>query len=744
MAEQENKPQKTNDIQDYEMGSGSEKEVAAPAKTEGIAQVNPSDSAPTRSQKPEEIKGVPAKSEPTKKTPANPEARRKALLGCLGAFGVVMIIFLIISFIFIAQSGGENPNPIATLLQINEAAFTNGLITFVHIIFILISLIAFVMTMVGLFRASMAKKGDMETRKSGLRQSLISGLMLMLILIVWGFAYIYLDSKRVKGAEDLLEPIITDPVETVDLSAPIEIKFDATNVPLDPTKYQRVSDEWDFDDGSGSTGQIVSHIYEKKGTYTVRLKVTAKDKSTGKLETRGEYTTIVSITNQALSAIFSADPQSGAAPLTVKFDASESIDPDGYLDIYEWDLDDDGLFDDAEGAELEHEFEKIGKYKVSLRVTSTTGEYDVSEKEINVQEREEIEATITVIDEPEEFSAGVSYVFSADDVISPNGTVEEYSWDFGDGGEAVETKTASHVFENEGTYEVTLTLKDEEDNTGEITRLITIGSEKGSPQAVISTQPALGDGLILEGRLPFSVVFDANGTTDSDNNIVDYAWNFGDGSASAFGKSVSHSFDKEGTFTVTLSVTDADDNTGTDTQIVKVSPQGIIATLEANKIDGNVPLTVEFDASGSTHKNGQITSYKWDFGDGTKPKLGASTINHKYTEIGSYTASVEVIGADNSSDTATLTITVREIPLSACFVSVFERGPAPLETSFDPGCTTGTAASYFWNFGDGGTSTQVKPTHVFEQAGEYTVLLEVSDADKTISKANLIITVTSE
>jgi len=87
-------------------------------------------------------------------------------------------------------------------------------------------------------------------------------------------------------------------------------------------------------------------------------------------------------------------------------------------------------------------------------------------------------------------------------------------------------------------------------------------------------------------------------------------------------------------------------------------------------------------------------------------------------------------------------ITVRETSLAACFLSVFEQGKAPLQTSFDPSCSAGTITSYFWDFGDGNSSTEVKPMHVFQDPGSYDVTLELSDSDNNTSKAKLTITVT--
>ncbi|MBI2634744.1 PKD domain-containing protein, partial [Candidatus Peregrinibacteria bacterium] len=524
---------------------------------------------------------------------------------------------------------------------------------------------------------------------------------------------------------------------------PVEVIFDATNVQVDRRQYERVSDKWDFGDGETSTGQKTSHIYTEKGDYIVNLTVKVKDKKSGEITTFGEYTTTVSVTNEALTAIITATPQSGEAPLKVVLDGSASVNPDGNIASYEWDLDGDKVFDDAEGDIIENTFDKVGRYKVSLRVTGTTlDESDVAEKEINVKEVVELVPVIGIVDEPATFEVGVNYIFKAEESTSPNGKIEKYEWNFGDESPLIKTKTASHTFNREGAFEVELTITDETGEEAVETKLINIGAQKGSPKAQISTQPDLGGGLVLEGKVPFSVVFSGTQSSDSDNNIIDYEWDFGDGSTTAFGETVTHTYNDVGAYTVSLVVTDADNNSGRITMAVKVDQQGIVAVVTADTIDGNVPLTVTFDASGSAYKDGRITSYKWDFGDGAPEKLGDARISHKYTAIGNYTVTVTVIGSDTSTNTASLNVSVREIPLSACFTTAQNKGPAPFETTFDPGCSTGAATSYFWDFGDGGTSTTVKPSHTFTRAGIYNVILELTDAENTVDKISHEITVT--
>jgi len=707
------------------------------------AKVNPTGPAPTN-------QAPVAKASASASAPKDPiaaaAAKKKAIFGCVGGFGALMLISLILSFVFLAQTG-NGTSPIARLLGINEGVFINGLITFVHIIFILISLVAFIFTMVGLFKASMVRADDKDGRRAALRTSLISGIVLFLVLIVWGFAYVYLDSKRVQISADYTQPIVTTPTDTLGLTAPIEVKFDASNIPLDRTRYQIVSHDWDFGDKSSGTGQITSHIYKDKGTYNVKLVISVKDKNSGKISTGGEYSTTISVESLALSAIFNVDNQSGEAPLDVNFDASSSADPDGTIAKYEWDFTGDGQYKDGTGKTIKHTFDKIGKYKVSLRVTSTTGKSNTSDKEIDVVESVTPMAAITVVDEPTIYGLNQSYVFSGDSSTSPNGNITKYEWTFSDNAKKVETtKTVSHIFKTPGTQQIHLKVTDEKGKTGEIDKVITIETPKGVPKAKITTDQIFDAKTgMVSGKAPFTVAFDASGTTDSDNNIVDYQWDFdGDGKFDAFGVNTSHTYTEDGTYNATLNVVDADKNVGSATIKVQVAPEGIAPSLKADVADGNIPLSVNFDASASSYAKGQISGYKWDFGDGTPIKMGSATLTHKYTAIGTFTATVTVLGSDNTSASKSMTINVREIPLSACFVSVFEKGPAPLNTTFDPSCSTGTATSYSWNFGDGTTSTDVKPGHTFEKEGTYKVTLELSDAQNTVSKSEVTITVTAK
>jgi chitodextrinase len=152
-----------------------------------------------------------------------------------------------------------------------------------------------------------------------------------------------------------------------------------------------------------------------------------------------------------------------------------------------------------------------------------------------------------------------------------------YRWDFGDGATAT-GPTGSHVYATPGGYTATLTVWDDSGNTATDTRAIT----------VLDTQAPVphggGDRTVDEGQ---SLFFDASASTDN-VGVTAYRWDFGDNS-SANTAAASHVYARPGTYSASLTVTDAAGNTGTSTFMVTVravSPKasdllGMIQILEA-------------------------------------------------------------------------------------------------------------------------------------------------------------------
>ena len=153
------------------------------------------------------------------------------------------------------------------------------------------------------------------------------------------------------------------------------------------------------------------------------------------------------------------------------------------------------------------------------------------------------------------------------------------------------------------------------------------------------------------------VTFDASDPT-LDNNLVDYAWDFGDDSA-GHGRIVPHSYDRAGTFSATLTVTDKSGAKGSRSKTVQVGP-GPTPTA-AFVMSPTSPTTADnivFNAStSSVSQPHQIVGYKWQFGDGNGTVTGM-IVTHQYTQAGTYNVTMTVTDDAGNKDTASSSITV--------------------------------------------------------------------------------------
>lgn len=703
-----------------------------------------------------QVSGIPPVSPITPSVPAAaaPQAKpakkvspkkKKALMIGLLLFGFVFLIILFFVFIFLSQVGPEE-NPLLKLFGVEEKDFYPFLITLANVVFGLILFAAFIIALIGVFRLAMAKKDDVKGKKAGLVMTLIGGVLFMVFAFTWAGAYLYLDAKRSETAVEEKPLIVTEPKATIGLTAPVTIFFDASGIPVDTRRFKIISYLWDFGDGATATGPTVSHKYtskgEEAGRYIVSLKITYRDLKTNE-EKQDILTHDVVIINEKVNAEFTALPEKGEAPLKVSFDASESLDPDGEIIAYEWDLDGDGNYDDAQGEEAEYTFEKVGVYEVKLRVTDNSNDWDTAEMEIEVKQPNIPVAVVNV--DSEEFFIGVNYTFDGSESESPNGNIAKYNWNFGDGTPVVNTRTAIHSFSEVGTFEVVLEVTDEIGEKAKNTLKITVVSEEAVPTAVITPTPDFADEekTYLLGKAPFTVTFSGEDSTDPDNDIVDYQWDFdGDEVLDTTGAMVTYVFEEADEYITTLYVIDAANNQGKTSILVKVEPQGLTALLTVDPISGEVPLSVDFDASASTYPEGEIVSYRWDFGDGSGERIDVARVTYKYTTTGTFTAKVTTVASDGSQDTAEVDINVRPVSINACFTPNVDQGEAPLIVTFDPSCSTGTIAAYSWDFGDREVGRERKPTHTFENAGVYQVTLEIADSQNVVDSYTDTIVVT--
>lgn len=237
-----------------------------------------------------------------------------------------------------------------------------------------------------------------------------------------------------------------------------------------------------------------------------------------------------------------------------------------------------------------------------------------------------------------------------------DGKIIEYRWSFGDGSTAKGPKVA-YTYKNAGHFTATLSVIDNDLRAG--TDQVEIVASTGHPFATFEVSAN-------QGMRPLTVVFDASASEDIDGEIVSFDWNFGDGSGGN-GEIVTHVYETGGIFNAVLTVTDNDGKQSTDSEQITVY-QKPEACFTATPTVGKAPLEVSFDASCSFDEDGEIRTYKWDYGDG-QIRLSKKT-NHTYSTPGRFMVILQVIDNDGITGTTSQEIQVLDAPLPPINVQV--------------------------------------------------------------------------
>jgi PKD repeat protein len=284
--------------------------------------------------------------------------------------------------------------------------------------------------------------------------------------------------------------------------------------------------------------------------------------------------------------------------------ADDPFYPAGYVAREEWDLDDDGTYEivltdgAGTGRHVHKFFAHAGKYTVRARVTDLEGNPTDAHMDITVLPRPSPEtsprASFTM--SPNPAIPGEPVQFDASASSDPDGQIVEYHWDIlhvGYGG-----RTMSHAFGRGeiGTFEVRLTVTDDDGLTGRLTLPLTIVDRDGPFDPVASFIATPHD------THPREVLFDATGSSDRDGYIVEYLWDLdGDGTHETHaGPSFSTTYPSDGTYDVDLIVRDNDNRVGRYNASVKVRARYPEVTLTASPNPARAGEVVRFEAYIST------------------------------------------------------------------------------------------------------------------------------------------------
>ena len=221
-------------------------------------------------------------------------------------------------------------------------------------------------------------------------------------------------------------------------------------------------------------------------------------------------------------------------------------------------------------------------------------------------------------------------------------------------------------------------------------------------------------------------------TDASNGDPSSWAWDFGDGTTSTEQSPV-HTYTAVGEYDVELTVTRG----GATATVLK---SGFVRVLEPLSITGfsatdtNGPAPFQTTFSAVLAGSQENISYLWDFGDGDTSTNASPT--HTYANPGTYDVSLSVTGLAGS-DMATELNYISVIPATGANFTFIRRG---LEVEFVDQ-SVGSPSTYFWQFGDGSTSSQQEPTHRYDDNGSFLVQLTVNGPGGMSSTSRTVTTI---
>lgn len=508
-----------------------------------------------------------------------------------------------------------------------------------------------------------------------IQQKLTKRLTVALFFLVCGF---FFGNRAVAQA-----PVAQFTSDITAGCAPIIVNFtdQSTN---NPTSWF-----WDFGNGVTSTLQNPVATFFNPGTFTISLTATNASGSSTTVQTA--YITV----NDRPTVNFTASDTTGCSPFTVQF-TDLSTPGSGSLASWLWDFGDGNTSTQQNPV---HTYTNNGLFTVTLRVTNSAGCFNVFSKIQYIQIVNGVNA---------DFSNSLATdcrppsSISFTNLSTGPGNVT-YQWFFGDGGTST-VASPNYTYVTAGTYTVTL-----------------IGtSDIGCSDTIVKSDLVVVQNVVSAITSPDSVCVGApvnfvNATTPLPPAAT---WYYGDGGSQP-GVNTTYTYTVPGTYQVKLVNQYA---TCADSVVRQIR---VLGRPQANFSGANLlackpPLTTNF-----TDASAGAVSWLWNFGDGNTSTL--QNPSHTYNTAGQMTVTLIVTNASGCTDTfqqlqyvniVAPTVSISNLPIQGCVP--YTLTPIANVTAIDG------VASYFWDFGDGFTSTLPNPTHTYNLQGSYAVKLVIT------------------
>ncbi len=469
--------------------------------------------------------------------------------------------------------------------------------------------------------------------------------------------------------------------------------------------------EWDFGDGDTSDEEDVDHRFEDDGIFNARLRIYDEDSFV-------EDIIAITVNDVDPVADFSFSPLNPNEGQSVAFDAGTSTDNTyDEIDRVEWDF---GDGETGNGEVENHVFSDSGTYTVTLTITDedSSDTFNLDVVVSNVDPSGNISGPSSVL-EGEEVDFTVLNLMNG----ASTDAVSSIEWDFGDG-ETGSGENVTHVYSDNGTYTVTVTINDEDSSITDSMDVVVLDRN-------ISGAIDVNDTTVYEGQ---SARFTVENIVDHPSDeFTSVLWDFDEGITSNL-ETIDYVFTNNGVHNVTLTLFDEDSSYTRNVLVIvaDVNPTVYIT------YDPNLPIVegtpVTFEAHTTASSADQVSLIVWTFSDGIT--MAGALATRSFSNNGTYLVRVNVSDED-SMVSSTTTISFTDSAPVANF-SFSPSNPLAGETVSFTDLTLVNAdipLSYSWDFNNDGPIDSItqNPTYTYNSDGWYTIKLLVRDNDGSTS-----------
>ena len=452
---------------------------------------------------------------------------------------------------------------------------------------------------------------------------------------------------------------------------------------------------WTFGNGNGITTNVkngpIGATYFSGGTYTVTL--TIHDGAQTSTATK----TITVYSKPTIS--FNASRTVGCSPLLDNFNSS--LNPgSGTITGAVWNFGDGNSLNTMAGT-VSNNYQFPGTYSVSLAVTNSFGcvnnltipnmvtVYPALVPSFNVDS-----ATICSLNQPVNFQN-----------TSTGAGSLTYAWSFGDG-DSSNVSSPSHIYAAKGNYDISLKVSNTYGCASSITKPAYINAANYSADFITNFSYCQGT----------TILFTNKSTPAPSGNPL---WSFGDG-GSGIGITFGHSYAAPGTYTVKMFENFGVCPDSVVKNITILAAPNISPFIINKGISCSSPMTVFF-----TDTSVGATNWHWNFTGKPGDTSNSRTPSFTYLTNSLYSPTLTIKNANGCSSTISATINTAQPTATIHADTVLIPSAiycADVQATFKA-ASADTLATYFWTFGDGTTSTQANPVHIFSKPGTYIINL---------------------